>query len=173
MYNITIINDNGSYFIVIQTRSKQCYIKWDFLKVDFVAFRMSLFLKNFYMFRVNYIGPPGSSCLADVKTLWNEPVLEEKVPFLSWRFWVKTVTKKYLSMLSFRPQILSPWLKLNFQNALFSNFYFYCCVTDLPVLRKKGYICHIWPITAKIALKRGSLTWQQLVKITLVRWKWN
>ena len=55
--------------------------------------------------------------------LWNGPVLEEWIPFFSWRFWVTTVIRKYLLKLSYRPEILAPWLKSNFQTTLFSNFY--------------------------------------------------
>ena len=77
MYNIVIINDIGSYFIVIQTRSMQMLHIVGFFKGGFCCLRdvtffeklVSNFFEYFCIVRVDYIGSPGSSCLADVKTL--------------------------------------------------------------------------------------------------------
>ena len=80
------------------------------------------YFKYFYIVRVNYIGPPGSSCLADVKTLWNKPLLEENFYHVDQR----------------------------------------CRVSDPPNIEEKWYICQIWTITAKAALKRGLPTRQPL-----------
>ena len=89
-----LTNDIGSYFIVIQTRSKQMlhivgFFKGGFCCLQDIPFFEKLepnFVEYFYIFRVDYIGPPGLSCLADVKSLRKEPVLEEKIPFFSQRF---------------------------------------------------------------------------------------
>ena len=77
MYNIVIINDIGSYFIVIQTRFMQMLDIVGFFKGGFCCFQdviffeklMSNFFQYFCIVRVDYIGSPGSSCLADEKRL--------------------------------------------------------------------------------------------------------
>ena len=42
------------------------------------------------------------------------------------------------------------------------------CNIYIRILRKSGYICQIWPKTAKVALKRGWPTRQLLVKMIKV-----
>ena len=39
------------------------------------------------------------------------------------------------------------------------------CNIYLRILRKKGFICEIWPKTAKVVLKRRSPTQQRLAKM--------
>ena len=46
---------------------------------------VSNFFEYFCIVRVDYIGPPGSSCLADVLKLCFGPVLQEKIPLSSRR----------------------------------------------------------------------------------------
>ena len=76
MYNIVIMNDIGSYFIVIQTRFMQMLLIVGFFKGGFCCLQDVTFLKNWCLiFGVLFImselitGPPGSSCLAYVKKL--------------------------------------------------------------------------------------------------------
>ena len=77
MYNIVIINDIGSYFIEIQTRSMQMLHIVGFFKGGFCCLQdvtffeklVSNFFEYFCIVRVDYIGSPGSSFLVDVKTL--------------------------------------------------------------------------------------------------------
>ena len=74
MYNIVIMNDIGSYFIVIQTRFMQMLLIVGFFKGGFcclqeVTFFRSWCLISLSIVRVDFIGPPGLSCLVDVKTL--------------------------------------------------------------------------------------------------------
>ena len=76
--NIMLTNDIGSYFIVIQTTSKQMVHIVAFFKGGFSCLPDVTFLKNWCLiFGVLFImselitGPPDSSCLAYVKKVMN------------------------------------------------------------------------------------------------------